>query len=85
MKLPNPPSLRVAVLGAGSWGTALAAAASRRHPTVLWARNPAQAADMAARRENARYLPGIALPQSLDISSDLDATLHSLQQAGATP
>ncbi|CAB3873829.1 NAD(P)H-dependent glycerol-3-phosphate dehydrogenase [Achromobacter deleyi] len=85
MNLPNPPSLRVAVLGAGSWGTALAAAASRRHPTVLWARNPAQAADMAARRENARYLPGIALPQSLDISSDLDATLHSLQQAGATP
>ena len=84
MNQPTPPSLRVAVLGAGSWGTALAAAASRRHPTVLRARDPAQAADMAARHENARYLPGIALPQALTITSDLDATLRSLQQDGAT-
>lgn len=83
MNLPSPPNLRVAVLGAGSWGTALATAASRRQPTVLWARAPAQAADMAARRENARYLPGIALPQTLDISSDLDATLRGLGQDGA--
>lgn len=73
------PRLRVAVLGAGSWGTALAAAASRRHATVLWARDAAQAADMAATHENARYLPGIALPQALNISSDLDATLRGLQ------
>ncbi|QQB36781.1 NAD(P)-dependent glycerol-3-phosphate dehydrogenase [Achromobacter deleyi] len=83
MNQPTPPSLRVAVLGAGSWGTALAAAASRRHPTVLWARDPAQAADMAARHENARYLPGIALPQALTITPDLDATLRSLQQDSA--
>ncbi len=83
MNQPTPPSLRVAVLGAGSWGTALAAAASRRPPTVLWARDPAQAADMAARHENARYLPGIALPQALTITPDLDATLRSLQQDGA--
>lgn len=84
MNQPTPPGLRVAVLGAGSWGTALAAAASRRQPTVLWARDPAQAADMAARHENARYLPGIALPQTLTLSSDLDATLRSLKQDGAT-
>lgn len=83
MNPPTPPGLRVAVLGAGSWGTALAAAASRRQPTVLWARDPAQAADMAARHENARYLPGIALPQTLTLSSDLDATLRSLKQDGA--
>ncbi|MFY2947238.1 NAD(P)H-dependent glycerol-3-phosphate dehydrogenase [Achromobacter ruhlandii] len=83
MNQPTSPSLRVAVLGAGSWGTALAAAASRRHPTVLWARDPAQAADMAARHENARYLPGIPLPQALTVSSDLDATLRSLKQDGA--
>lgn len=83
MNQPTPPGLRVAVLGAGSWGTALAAAASRRQPTVLWARDPAQAADMAARHENARYLPGIALPQPLTLSSDLDATLRSLKQDGA--
>ncbi len=85
MTQPTPPSLRVAVLGAGSWGTALAAAASRRHPTVLWARDPAQAADMAARRENARYLPNIALPQALELTSDLDATLRSLKQDGVKP
>ncbi|MCZ8391531.1 NAD(P)H-dependent glycerol-3-phosphate dehydrogenase [Achromobacter xylosoxidans] len=83
MNQPTPPGLRVAVLGAGSWGTALAAAASRRQPTVLWARDPAQAADMAARHENARYLPGIALPQTMTLSSDLDATLRSLKQDGA--
>ena len=83
MNNPVVPRLRVAVLGAGSWGTALAAAASRRHATVLWARDAAQAADMAASHENARYLPGIALPQALNISSDLDATLRSLQEDGA--
>ena len=76
------PSLRVAVLGAGSWGTALAAAAGRRHPTVLWARDAAQAANLAARRENERYLPGISLPPALQYSSDLDATLASLRQDG---
>ncbi|WP_088158422.1 NAD(P)H-dependent glycerol-3-phosphate dehydrogenase [Achromobacter xylosoxidans] len=83
MNNPVVPRLRVAVLGAGSWGTALAAAASRRHATVLWARDAAQAADMAASHENARYLPGIALPQALNISSDLDAALRSLQEDGA--
>ena len=83
MKNPDPPRLRVAVLGAGSWGTALAAAASRRHATVLWARDAAQAGGMAATHENARYLPGISLPQALNVSSDLDATLRSLQEPGA--
>jgi len=79
MNHPAQPRLRVAVLGAGSWGTALAAASSRRHPTLLWARDAAQAASMAASHENARYLPGISLPASLNFSSDLDATLRSLQ------
>ena len=79
MNNPVVPRLRVAVLGAGSWGTALAAAASRRHATVLWARDAAQAVDMAASHENARDLPGIPLPKALNISSDLDATLCSLQ------
>jgi glycerol-3-phosphate dehydrogenase (NAD(P)+) len=83
MEIAPLPPLRVAILGAGSWGTALAAASSRRHATRLWARDAAQAADMAATHENARYLPGIALPQALNISSDLDATLRSLQDEGA--
>ncbi|EJO30913.1 NAD(P)H-dependent glycerol-3-phosphate dehydrogenase [Achromobacter marplatensis] len=83
MNNPTEPRLRVAVLGAGSWGTALAAASSRRHATLLWARDAAQAASMADTHENARYLPGIALPQALNFSSDLDATLRSLQDEGA--
>jgi len=73
---PTPP--RVAVLGAGSWGTALAAAACRQAPTVLWARDPRTAGDLAARRENKRYLPGIALPEGLAFTSDLNAALRHL-------
>jgi glycerol-3-phosphate dehydrogenase (NAD(P)+) len=53
----------VAVLGAGSWGTALAIHLDRVGvPVRLWARDPELAASMGARRENPRYLPGAALP-----------------------
>ncbi|RIQ53718.1 NAD(P)H-dependent glycerol-3-phosphate dehydrogenase [Bordetella avium] len=78
MVTTNAPSLRIAVLGAGSWGTALAAAASRRHPTLLWARGAAQAASLSIERENTRYLPGVALPAALRFSADLDQALDFL-------
>jgi glycerol-3-phosphate dehydrogenase (NAD(P)+) len=70
--------LNIAVLGAGAWGTALAISAARASPNAhrvtLWARDPAQAADMQAQRENRRYLPGLALPDALHIScADLSA------------
>jgi glycerol-3-phosphate dehydrogenase (NAD(P)+) len=77
-------SLRVAVLGAGSWGTALAAAASRRAPTVLWSRDAEQAADIIRKRENARYLPGVRLPDALAITADFDAALRTLAPPGST-
>lgn len=83
--LPDDTPVRVVVVGAGSWGTALAAAASRRHPTQLWARDPAQAATMMAAHENARYLPGVSLPSGLTISSDLDAVLATLVHNDARP
>lgn len=70
----------VAVLGAGAWGTALACAASRHAPTMLWARDPAFAEQLAARRENTRYLPGIALPDTLLFTSNLD---HALAHTSA--
>ncbi len=72
--MAKPPS--VAVLGAGSWGTALAALIVRHgHDTVLWGRNPDTIATIATRRENPRYLPGIVLPEALRASTDLKAAL----------
>lgn len=62
---------RIAVLGAGAWGTAFACALAPRHAVTLWARDAAQAEALRAGRENARYLSGIALPASLAIESDL--------------
>ncbi|MBW4092062.1 MAG: NAD(P)H-dependent glycerol-3-phosphate dehydrogenase [Proteobacteria bacterium] len=61
-----------AVIGAGAWGTALAIQAARAGagPVVLWARDPAKAAAIAATRENPRLL-GIRLPDAVRVTSDL--------------
>ncbi|MGO4259776.1 NAD(P)H-dependent glycerol-3-phosphate dehydrogenase [Lysobacter sp. TAB13] len=68
----TPSKPRIAVLGAGSWGTALAALIARHgHPTVLWGRDADGAAAIDTRHENPRYLPGIALPESLRATTDL--------------
>lgn len=67
---------RIAVLGAGSWGTALAALLVRNaHAVHLCARDHEVVADIAVRHENQRYLPGIVLPQGLRASTDLGAAL----------
>ena len=60
--------MRIAVLGAGAWGTALALAASQpagRHDVRLWMRSAAQAQQLRQQRCNTRYLPGAALPDTL--------------------
>ncbi len=76
----------LAVLGAGAWGTAFAAALAPRHRVNLWARDPAQAAAIVKARRNARYLPEIALPESLGIGADLDRTLSGAELLiAATP
>ncbi|AOJ03011.1 glycerol-3-phosphate dehydrogenase [Burkholderia mayonis] len=72
--------MKVAVLGAGAWGTALAAHLAARHDTLLWARDAALVAELAARRENVRYLDGVALPPALRYEADL-ATAVSHAQA----
>lgn len=59
--------MKLCVLGAGAWGTALALNAAGRHTVTLWARDAIQIAAMQAARENARYLPGAALPPSLSL------------------
>ncbi|MGH8780788.1 NAD(P)H-dependent glycerol-3-phosphate dehydrogenase [Paraburkholderia sp.] len=67
--------MKVAVLGAGAWGTALAGHLAARHDAVLWARDGALAAELAASRQNARYLPGVGLPPALRYETDLAAAL----------
>src|SRR5438132_1237462 len=65
-----------AVVGAGSWGTALAAHLARLGtPTRLWARDAAVARSMAAASENPRYLPGVRLPDLVEITGDRDEAL----------
>jgi glycerol-3-phosphate dehydrogenase (NAD(P)+) len=67
---------RAAVLGAGSWGTALAVHLARAGvPAILWARRPAVAAAIGAARENAAYLPGCRLPDGLVVTGDLAVAL----------
>lgn len=67
----------VAVVGAGSWGTALAALIARHgNPTVLWGRDASCIAAIDQRHENPRYLPGVALPDSLRASTDLAASVR---------
>jgi glycerol-3-phosphate dehydrogenase (NAD(P)+) len=62
----------LAVLGGGSWGTALAAQLRRAgHPVRLWLRRPAVAEEINRRRRNEGYLPGIELPAGLEATTDL--------------
>ncbi|MBL8393554.1 MAG: NAD(P)-dependent glycerol-3-phosphate dehydrogenase [Candidatus Accumulibacter sp.] len=58
--------MRIAVLGAGAWGTALAITFADAHSVSLWARNHEQVQRMQAERENSRYLAGHRFPDSLD-------------------
>jgi glycerol-3-phosphate dehydrogenase (NAD(P)+) len=68
--------MNFAVIGAGAWGTAFALHLARLGRGVtLVPRREAQAAALAARRENTDYLPGIALPPALRITSDLEAAV----------
>lgn len=63
--------MRVAVLGAGAWGTALAIRLASHAPVVLWTRSDEHARNMAQARANQRYLPGHAFPAGLTASADL--------------
>lgn len=67
--------MRIAVLGAGAWGTALAIAFAARHQVILWARDATRVAGMSRSRENARYLPGCPFPPALQVTADFSAAL----------
>ena len=72
--------MKVAVLGAGAWGTALAKVlADKLHPTTLWAHDAAHAAVIDETRTNERYLQGFALPPSLHATADLGEALRGAE------
>jgi glycerol-3-phosphate dehydrogenase (NAD(P)+) len=71
---------RVAVVGAGSWGTTVAALLAPKGDVVLWARDPSLVEQIETAHENPRYLPGIALPDALHASADL---AHTCADTGA--
>lgn len=68
--------MKIAILGAGAWGTALAIALSARHEVTLWARDPAQARALDGSRCNARYLPEVALPEQVRVTGSLQRALE---------
>ena len=70
------------VLGAGSWGTALALYVARlQHRVILWGHHADEINAMQSKRENARYLPGFSFPPSLSVSADLN---EAFAQIGET-
>ncbi len=68
----------IAVIGAGSWGTALAIHLSHAQSVNLWCRDEAQAKAMRKARENIRYLPGMAFSDDIQIFSEFKQTLESI-------
>lgn len=67
--------MRITVLGAGAWGTAIAVSLSARHEVLLWGRDAGQCRAIAAARRNERYLPEIALPAQLAVEADFGAAV----------
>ncbi len=80
--MQSPRLEPMAVIGAGSWGTALAIQMARAgHPTRLWGRDPAQLEAMRRARRNVRYLPQAEFPDALQIVSDLGEALRGARDA----
>lgn len=78
---PNVHGPRVAVLGAGSWGTTFGKIlADGGTDVVMWARRPEQAQEIAEAKRNSRYLPGINLPRNMTATSNLAEALDGAEQ-----
>jgi len=69
--------MSVSVLGSGAFGTALAISLAGNGPVTLWARDPHHASAMRQARENVKRLPGIALPDALAITDDIDTAAQN--------
>jgi glycerol-3-phosphate dehydrogenase (NAD(P)+) len=68
---------RIAIVGSGSWGTALALSLARRggHSLAMWSHSPGIAESIQRKRENTTYLPGFSIPQEIHATADLRATV----------
>lgn len=75
--------MKIAVLGAGAWGTAIGCVLAARHDVVLWGRDPAQLEQIGRERINTRYLPGIELPASLRVSAGASDALPDAVRGAA--
>ena len=62
--------MKITLLGAGAWGTALAIAFAGKHAVTLWSREADVAAELLACRENRRFFPGYRLPDSVSVTTD---------------
>lgn len=71
--------MKITVLGAGAWGTAIAVSLSARYQTVLWGHDPGQCRAIAADRRNQRYLPEIELPPQLTIEAEFTAAIAAAE------
>lgn len=68
--------MNVSILGAGAWGTAVAIALAAKNHVLMWGRNQAAIAGMQLQRQNTAYLPGIALPANLQLTSDFSEAMQ---------
>ncbi|MFY9927156.1 MAG: NAD(P)H-dependent glycerol-3-phosphate dehydrogenase [Streptosporangiaceae bacterium] len=68
--------MRIAVLGAGSWGTTVASLLAAKHDCIIWARDAELAREIYERDANSRYLPGCTLPTALKATADLEKAVH---------
>ena len=71
--------MKITLLGAGAWGTALAIAFSGKHEVTLWSREEDVAVDLQKTRENHRFFPGYKLPESVVVSTDFAAAIATAE------
>jgi glycerol-3-phosphate dehydrogenase (NAD(P)+) len=73
--------MKIAVLGAGAWGTAISNSLAQRHEVALWVRDAAHCAAIRSARSNERYLPGFAVSPQLTLEHELAAAVTGCELA----
>jgi glycerol-3-phosphate dehydrogenase (NAD(P)+) len=71
--------MKLAILGAGAWGTGLALSLCKDHEVCLWSRDAGHLAEIARTRVNERYLPGLPVPASISVEPSLGTALQGAQ------